>query len=301
MPDPTNTAMKASAFLEASSSDVLPNRPALVGFPLDITSTYRFGSAKAPGAIRAASDSIESYSPLLDLDLIDSPFSDLGDADLGNGAIEERLDIISDIITSIMRLDGRPLSLGGEHTVTLPIVRAMRTLHQDLLVIHVDAHSDLRDSYEGTRINHATVMRRIHEILAPHSLIQLGIRAGTREEFGWMRERATLLHWIPGAERILLDRIGRRSMYLSLDLDVMDPSCLPGAGNPEAGGWFYHDLERLFHTLRLTNMIGADVVELNPEVDSSEVSSITAAKIVRELLLILGQQRPGATNQSGPL
>lgn len=135
-------------------------------------------------------------------------------------------------------------------------------------------------------------MRRVAEVAGPGNLIQLGVRSGTREEFDWMRQKETCLAWNPQAEGKLLQRVENRPVYLSLDLDVLDPACLPGTGNPEPGGWSYHDLERLFRALNLANLVAADVVELSPRFDSSEVSSVTAAKIVRELLLILGNRAP---------
>jgi agmatinase len=162
-------------------------------------------------------------------------------------------------------------------------------VYPELVVVHVDAHSDLRDHYQGSFINHATVMRRVAEVVGEGRLIQLGVRSGTKDEFTWMRESGTILRWNMNSPRILLDRLGDRPVYLSLDLDVLDPSCFPGTGNPEPGGWVYDDLERLFWTLDRVNLVAADVVELNPGLDPSDVSSITTARIVRELLLILAE------------
>jgi agmatinase len=282
--------MKEKAFLEAFSNELIPERPAIIGCPLDATATFRSGSAEAPRAIRAASESIESYSPFLDRDLTDFIFSDVGDLSLSDGSVDLHLERLKRAVLQILRQAALPLTLGGEHTVTLPAVRALLRFHRDLVVLHVDAHADLRERYDGSFVNHATVMRRVADLVGPPGLVQIGIRSGTREEFHWMRSNATLLQWEPGAEARLLRRIGSRPVYLSLDLDVLDPACLPGTGNPEAGGWFHDDLERLLSAADRMNLVAADVVELSPGLDPSGASSITAAKIVRELLLVLGNR-----------
>ncbi len=280
----------ADTFLEASSREVLPGRPALIGIPFDRTCTFRTGVAAAPGAVREASDSIETYSPLLDKDLEDAPFADLGDPAFPAGEhedVESILWAIESGVTDILSRGAKILALGGEHTITLPIVRVLAKTRPDLLIVHVDAHADLRDHYDGNHLSHATVMRRVYDVLGPGRLVQLGIRSGTRDEFRWMRGQNTMLDWGDRGGEDLRARIGTRPVYLTLDLDVLDPACLPGTGNPEPGGWFYKDVERLLVILSRTNLIGADVVELNPGLDPSLASSVTAAKIVRELLLIL--------------
>jgi agmatinase len=280
--------MHVSGFIGSSSSAALAGRPALLGCPLDMTATFRSGTGDAPQRIRDVSDSIETYSPFLDRDLEETPFADLGDLDFTGRPLEDALHLIRGAVADLVRLGGRPLCVGGEHTITLPIVEALQESEKEFVIVHLDAHADLRDTYEGDRTNHATVMRRVVEIVGPARLVQIGIRSGAREEFRWMREHGTLIHWEDGAEKALLRRIGRARVYISLDLDVLDPACFPATGNPEAGGWFYRDLQRLLHTLDGIELLGADVVELNPGLDPSAVGAITSAKIVRELLLILG-------------
>lgn len=278
--------MSEPLFLDYHSTKVIKNRPAILGCPLDVTSTYRTGSKDAPNAIRVSSDSIESYCPYLDRDLSDYPFADLGDLCLDGLSMEEKLEEIRAAVLRILEQGGLPFCLGGEHTVTLPIIQASKQRFDQFVVLHLDAHSDLRDSYEGQKINHSTVMRRVAELVGDENLIQLGIRSGTREEFQWIREHGVSGSFQPGQEKTLLRRIAGRSVYLSLDLDVLDPSCFPGVGNPEAGGWSYRLMERFVEFLADVNLIGADIVELMPSIDSSEMSSITAAKIIRSLLLI---------------
>lgn len=278
-------------FLATSSKEIIPGRPGIVGCPLDITSTYRSGSDKAPAEIRLASESIETYSPFLDMDLLDQPFFDLGNLNLFDEPVEESLGKIYRMVREVLENRAFPLCLGGEHTITLPVVRALNEFDPHFIVLHLDAHADLRTLYEGNPLNHATVMRRVYEMLGPGRLIQLGIHSGTREEFSFMRAHGTRLQWGPYAGKLLLERVRDAPVYLTFDLDVLDPACLPGTGNPEAGGWFYDDLERFFVILDRLRVLGADVVELNPDLDPSKVSSIMSAKIVRELLLIIGRNQ----------
>jgi agmatinase len=281
--------MKEVLFLGCQAGPANPGRPVVLGCPLDVTSTYRRGAAEAPLAIRVASDSIETYSPVQDDDLADAFFCDAGDIAMDQGNLDHALDSIETKVSDVLSYSGLPLLIGGEHTITLPAVKAFAKTHSDFYVIHLDAHSDLRDDYEGSTVNHATVIRRIAEIIGPQRLIQLGIRAGTREEFTWMRSNETLIQWGPRTARLLARTIERLPVYLTLDLDVLDPACFSGTGNPEPGGWFYDDMEALFRALTHMNLLAADVVELNPGLDPSQTSTITAAKIIRELLLILGR------------
>lgn len=276
-------------FLASSSGDIVPGRPCVIGLPLDETATYRSGSDEGPAAIRRASESIETYSPFLDRDLSDLPFSDVGDVSLSGATVEESLETIYQKTRTVLCTGALPLSLGGEHTVSLPIVHALNEINHQFIVIHLDAHTDFRMEYEGSATNHATVMRRVFEVLGPDRLIQLGIRSGTRDEFAFLRDHFTLMPWNQFGPRLLLERVRDAPVYLSLDLDVLDPACFPGTGNPEAGGWFYDDLERFLAVLDQMRVLGADVVELNPGLDRSDASSIMAAKIVRELLLIMGR------------
>ncbi len=278
-------------FLGSSSREVLPGKPVLLGCPLDLTSTFRSGSDIAPEAIRIASDSIETYSPFLDMDLEDLPFSDAGDVDISGKPLEEALDDIERTADGLANMGGRIIALGGEHTVTLPLVKALNRMYPDLVLIHADAHTDLRDQYEGSALNHATVIKRISEMIGPDRLIQMGIRSGTREEFVWMRKNGTLIRWEPSSSKELYRRVAGRPVYFTLDLDVLDPACLHATGNPEPGGWFYQDLERLFELFLKMRIVAADVVELNPKLDPSQMGAITAAKIVRELILILGKSQ----------
>lgn len=282
--------------MDSHAHAVLPGRPVLVGVPLDLTVIKRSGCADGPRSIRRNSWFVQPYSYALNADLKECSFADIGDVDLAGRSLEDALERIRETTTSLLKQECRPLCIGGEHTITLPIVQAFSAVNPNFHVVHVDAHADLCDEFEGSRLNRATVMRRISEIIGPERLIQVGVRDGTREEYEWMKEKQTLLNWSRGGgqcQKILLDRIQDRPCYLTLDLDVLDPSCLPGTGYPVPGGWTYQELEHFLHSLARSTtrggLLGADVVELNPGLDASNTSTITAAYVIREILLILGR------------
>lgn len=276
-------------FLEAAFREPHSGLPALLGAPLDQTCTYRSGTGEAPRAIRISSDSIESYSPTADRDLRDYPFADVGDVPMDWSSVDKALEAVGSFVRTVTDAGALPLTIGGEHSVALPIVRLLHEQYPDLVVIQADAHADLRDAYEGTAINHATVMQRIVDLVGFAGIVQIGIRSATAEEYQLMRRHRTLLSWTPGSEKLLRKRIGNRPVYLTFDIDVLDPSCLPGTGNPELGGFHFNDVVRLTRVLADCTVVGADVVELNPSCDTTEASSIATAKIVRELLLMLGR------------
>jgi agmatinase len=263
----------------------------LLGCPLEETVTFRPGTRKGPQAIRPASDGLETYSPLIGRDLEDVCFCDLGDLTIppASGREDDAIaPLLSEIRTEAARIinDGkRLLALGGEHLVSLPLIEAALSRHTDLVVVQLDAHADLREEYEGRRLSHATVMRRVMELSDGLILAQSGIRSGTRDEFDLARLSPQVKVCDVDDLFEFLDEVPSSPIYLSLDLDILDPSALPGTGTPEPGGWTFRDLESVLHRLANRNMIGADVVELSPDLDPSGVSAVTAARCVREILL----------------
>ena len=266
-----------------SASDIV-----IVGYPYDGTSSYRPGSRFAPSAIREASDGLETYSPYLDLNLEDKKICDEGDMVLPFGEKMEVMDIIKTRTEDLLSSKKKILSLGGEHLITYPIVRQYIKYYPDLIVVHFDAHADLREDYLGEKLSHATVMRRVYEELGEKKIYQFGIRSGTREEFIFGKNRN---HFHPFTLEEVKDVIweipDHTPIYVTIDLDVLDPSVFPGTGTPEPGGVSFLELLKGIHALRGKNIVGADVVELSPDYDSSRVSNIVAAKIVRNMLLLL--------------
>jgi agmatinase len=258
----------------------------LVGLPYDGTCSFRPGTRFGPEAIRAASWGLESYSPLQDATLDDVAYFDAGELEFPLGNREAILAIIRDNAWDVLAAGKRWLGLGGEHLVTYPVIQAYVEKYPDLAVLHFDAHADLREDYLGERLSHATVLRRVTELLdGPERLVQIGIRSGPAEEFAWMRRHGTLLESRENLPQAL-DRLNGRPVFLTIDLDVLDPSIMSGTGTPEPGGLTFRELTDWLLAFRGLNYVGADVVELSPHYDPSGVSTVTAAKVVREVLLL---------------
>jgi len=270
-----------------SNPNLKKSRIVMVGVPYDGTSTFRPGSRFAPEAIREASYGIESYSPYQDKDLREIRFYDIGDIPLSYSDVKLNLEIIEGFIHKIIIKGKRVLALGGEHLISYPIIKAHKRKFKDLVVIQLDAHSDLIDSYRAEKFSHATVMRRTAEVVGFENLYQLGIRSMVREDkLLPLRDKNMCMFDLSKAKKFL-DEINDRPIYLTVDLDVLDPSILAGTGTPEPGGITYKELLNFLLMLKDKRLIGADVVELSPHYDQSSVSSVVAASVVRELLLLI--------------
>lgn len=258
----------------------------IIGVPFDATSTFRSGSRRGPAAIRWASQSIETYSPVLRRDLEEIDFFDRGDLDVARSQVDvmqsTAMATIGDLPTGAI-----PLVLGGEHTITLPAVEALRQSHEDLAVLQLDAHADLRDEYEGRSVSHATVMRRIADLLGPQAIVQLGVRAGTREELDYARRSLRYCSSTLVLPPEVWGWLEPRPVYVTLDIDVVDPSDAPGTGNPEPEGVSARDLLPFVRRLSGLRVVGFDLVEVSPPYDPSGRTSVLAATIVREAILAI--------------
>lgn len=261
-------------------------RAVLFGAPFDGTTSFRPGTRFGPQAIRAESDGIETYSPYQNKDLEDLAIFDSGDLILPFGNTEAVLAMIEERTQEILNAGKMPVMLGGEHLVTLGAVRAMVKKYPDLHIIHFDAHADLREEYLGERLSHATVLRRSWDLLGDGRIHQFGIRSGERSEFEFALEH-TDFH--PFNVKDVLDVVlalgDKVPVYVTLDLDVLDPSLFCGTGTPEAGGIFFQDLEEALLALEALNVVGFDMNELSPHYDASGVSTAVACKVLREMLL----------------
>lgn len=261
-------------------------RAVLFGAPFDGTTSFRPGTRFGPQTIRAESDGIETYSPYQNKDLEDIAVFDSGDLLLPFGNTEAVLSMIEARTQEILDAGKMPVMLGGEHLVTLGAVRAMVKKYPDLHIIHFDAHADLRDDYLGERLSHATVLRRSWDLLGDGRIHQFGIRSGERSEFEFALEH-TDFH--PFNVKDVLDVVlalgDKVPVYVTLDLDVLDPSLFCGTGTPEAGGIFFQDLEEALLALEALNVVGFDMNELSPHYDASGVSTAVACKVLREMLL----------------
>ena len=262
------------------------SRIVLFGAPFDSTTSFRPGTRFASRTMRAESYGLETYSPYLDLDMEETRVFDGGDLELCFGDTARALGQIEDFARNLLADGKKPFMIGGEHLVTLPVVRALAECYEDLHIVHFDAHTDLRDDYLGAKLSHATVMRRAWDILGDGRIHQFGIRSGERAEFLWAKEHTQLQRFdFTGLERSLAELMGK-PVYLTLDLDVLDPSVFPGTGTPEPGGVSFLDLLRaLRKTLRLDRIVGCDMVELSPHYDASGASTAVALKLLREMLL----------------
>ncbi|MDR9770893.1 agmatinase [Acetomicrobium sp.] len=262
----------------------------LFGAPCDTTVSRKGGTRYAPDAVRSESHHIESYSPYLSEDLEKVSFFDMGDLFFAPGDVRGSLLKIEKMSSSLANKGKRILMLGGEHLVSLGTIRGLLSRFPDLHVLHFDAHADLRDYYQGSKYSHATVMRRVAETLASSKqLHQYAIRSGSREEieWGWKNTDFHLIELFEPLRR-LLNEIGGCSIYVSLDIDVVDPSFAPGTGTPEPGGISVSDLFRALSLLRGFNIVGFDLVEISPPNDVNAITSLLGAKIIREVLIMLG-------------
>ena len=281
---------RSGTIFMAASRDPSGCQVGLFGVPYDGTTSFRPGTRFGPAAIREVSQGLETYCPQLDCDLEDLAFADLGAVEIPFGAPEPVLELVRQATAKVLTQGLRPLMLGGEHSISSGAVAAVAEKHPDLVLVQLDAHADLRDSWLGTRHSHACAMRRCLDVLPSGNLLQLAIRSGTREEF---RELQASGRRITDAQalRQALNTLHGKPIYLTVDLDWFDPAVLPGTGTPEPGGFHWQDFAAVIDVLQEHQLVAADVVELAPQLDTSGISSVLAAKVTRSLLLLLGERQ----------
>ncbi len=260
------------------------------GAGFDGTTSNRPGTRFASSAMRPEFYGLETYSPILDLDLEDFKICDIGDLELSIGNTDKVLEEIYIGTKEIVNDNKVPFMIGGEHLVTLPAFKAVHEKYDDVFVIHFDAHTDLRQEYNNNKNSHATVIKRVWDIVGDNRIFQFGIRSGTKEEFEFaLKDKHTYME----VETIntfkdIINKLDRKNIYITIDLDVLDPSIFPGTGTPEPGGVTYREFREIFTILKEsnTNIVGLDIVELSPDYDSTNVSTVVACKILRELSLV---------------
>lgn len=262
----------------------------LFGAPFDSTTSFRPGARFGSAAMRHESFGLETYSPYQDKDLTEYQIFDSGDLELCFGSAEAALADIEDRTVTILKDGKLPLLIGGEHLVTLGSVRAVLEKYPDLHIIHFDAHADLRNDYLGAQLSHACVIRRCHDLVGDGRIHQFCIRSGEREEFAFAKEHTDMHPFdFSGLDKLVEDlKASGTPVYFTIDLDCLDPSVFPGTGTPEAGGVTFVQLLAAIRKVAETNIVGADVNELAPMLDPTGVSTATACKVLRELLLALG-------------
>ena len=264
-------------------------RLVLFGAPFDSTTSFRPGARFGSSAMRHESFGIETYSPYQDRDLTDCAIFDSGDLELCFGSAEAALADVEARAAEILKADKMPILLGGEHLVTLGAVRAAAQKYPDLHIIHFDAHADLRDDYLGAKLSHACVIRRCHDILGDGRIHQFCIRSGDREEFRFARQHTEMHPFsFEGLDTVCARLIAENApVYLTIDLDCLDPGVFPGTGTPEAGGVTFPQLLTAILQAAQLNVVAADLNELAPMLDPSGASTAMACKVLRELLLAL--------------
>jgi agmatinase len=261
---------------------------ALFGAPFDSTASFRPGSRFAPQAMRAESAGIETFSPYRNRSLDDIAVFDAGDLELPLGNASRALGEIERFCSRVLADGKTPAMIGGEHLVTLGAVRAAAEKYPNLAVIHFDAHADMRDDYIGEKLSHATVIRRVWELVGDGSIFQFGIRSGCEEEFEWGREHVSTERFSARGLRGTAETLKNRPVYVTIDLDVLDPSEFPGTGTPEAGGFSFTELLACVEMCAPLDITGFDLCELSPHYDASGVSTAAACKTLRETLIAFG-------------
>ncbi|WP_202710453.1 agmatinase [Sporosalibacterium faouarense] len=255
------------------------------GCPYDGTTSFRPGTRFAPGVMRSESFGLETYSPYLDLDLEDYKAFDAGDLEFPFGNTEKVLKMIEDFTDNIVKDNKVPIMIGGEHLVTLPVIKSVYKRHKDLYILHFDAHTDLREDYLGEKLSHATVIRRAWEFVGDNRIYQFGIRSGEKKEFEWAKEHTNLTKFNCDGLNEVVKYLKDKPVYITIDLDILDPSIFPGTGTIEPGGIFFSDMIKIISLFKELNVVGADVVELSPHYDASGASTAVACKVLRELIL----------------
>ena len=271
-------------FLSANASFEESN-VVILGCPYDGSASFRPGARFGPSAIRRASWGIETFSPYFQRDLSQYSIHDMGDLELPLGEKKISLGLIRKALRKILSRKKFPILLGGDHLITLPIIEEILPITPQLHLLQIDAHTDLRDDYLGESLCHSTVMKKVVDLLDGDRLFQIGIRSGTEEEFKLARKMRSTVSLNPGSLSSMIKRLRNQPVYITLDLDVIDPSLLPGVGTPEPGGLSFKELISLLKKLQSLHVIGFDMVELTPDYDPTQISSLTASAILREMIL----------------
>lgn len=278
--------LEQKALFMASGRDYNQASKVIIGIPMDATTSFRPGTRLAPYRVREVSESIEEYSVYQDKSLEEIDFYDAGDIIIPFGNVGESLRRIEVVSRGLVKDGKQVFAIGGEHLVSLPLIKAYHHCYDDLVVVQMDAHADLRHDYLGETLSHATVMRHVVEEIGDNNLYQLGIRSATRDELQFATSRTHMyLDGLLGILDEVMDSIGERPVYLTLDIDVLDPAFAPGTGTPEAGGISSRELLQALHRLGELRVVGFDMVEISPPYEKGDNTSILGAKILREALL----------------
>lgn len=254
----------------------------MLGMPYDCTCSNRAGTRFAPQAARLESIGIETYSVYFDKDMEETKFFDAGDLEYPFGNAKRALDITEENVDCIYNDNKKLLGIGGEHLITLASVKSVLKKYNNVAVVQFDAHTDLREQYLGEELTHSGVMYQISKLIGFENIVQIGLRSGEKQEFDLVKKYNTLK-----VMKEELDRYKNKNIFLTIDLDVLDPSLMSGVGTPEAGGFTYSELMEWILYLKDFNIIGADIMELAPDIDITKTSTATCCKLIREVLMLL--------------
>jgi len=265
------------------------------GLPWDCTCSYRCGARFGPAAIREAFEAVETFSPYFLRDLEQVPVYDAGNLELPFGDTEETLKLVRRQTGRLAPAGKMLVTIGGEHLLSYPVIEYYHELYGDKLhVLHLDAHCDLRSEYLGARFSHATVAHLVTELVGAENISHFFLRSGSQQEWRSLSEHPHN-HFVAfgGGRRTEetedLGYLEGKKLYLSIDIDVFDPSLVPATSVPDAGGIFFDDFFRFLKLIEPYDIVGFDLMELAPE-NGRCASAITAAKILRETLLMAMQK-----------
>ena len=270
----------------------------VLGVPFDVTSTYRTGARFGPNVIRQASLNIETYSFRTGIDVEDLRLHDLGDLNISTDT-KKTLEMLQLVVRDIVEAGKVPVTIGGEHTITLGVARGLGEKVSRTAIVSFDAHLDLRNEFMGLRLSHTTFMRRISEEVEPAKIVEVGTRAVCKEELAYAKKAGIEFFTTQrirkeGAERtaeLLREKLaGCKYVYVSVDIDILDPGFVPAVQNPEADGLEMHFLLDILNVICDRRVVGFDVLEIAPNYDQG-ISAIQAAKVIFELLCQLEKSK----------
>ncbi len=262
----------------------------IIGVPFDSTTSYHPGSRFGPIVVREASYGFEKYNTIFNTEL-NTVFYDFGDVNVVFGNCKKTCNIIEDTVSELSDLKIKPLTIGGEHSLTIGVLNSLTKKYDDLTVVHLDAHRDLADTFIGEKYSHASVMKRVHE-MGVKELIQIGIRSASKQEEEFVNTQSNITTFKNNAVFNHLDNIEyylsniNTPIYLSIDMDVLDPSIAPSVGNPTPAGLSYSHIESIIQTLALKNVVGLDVVETASD-RLGDITAVSASKIIYDFLSLL--------------
>ena len=273
----------------AENENIKENSFGIIGVPFDSTTSYHSGARLGPIVVREASFGFEKYNTIFNKDLT-ATFYDFGDVNVVPGNCQKTCEIVEETVNELLEMDIKPITIGGEHSASIGVIKALSEKYEKLTIIHLDAHRDLAFEFIGEKYSHATVMRRAHEMGA--GLVQIGIRSSSKDEEEFVKSTYDIqtfknrdVHKHMDAIEYYLTNIDG-PIYISIDMDVMNPAIAPSVGNPTPGGLFVSEVENILETLCRKNIVGFDVVETATN-KLGEQTAVVAAKIIYDFLTLV--------------